>query len=383
MGKIMECGGICAVPKGSAMMATMRKTSFDLVPLNPLERCTPLSVAAHTLYEKTRPDRLPGPGGILHLDQATYEQLPDGRSVRVKGSIFSPSEIYQIKLEGVSFIGYRTVFIGGIRDPILIAGIDAFLDTVRRKTLEAFPIMENNPDISLHFHIYGRNAVMGELEPTPVSAHEIGVLGEVCAPSQEMASSIAGFARTMCLHCGYEGQIATAGNFASPLTPLEQPAGPVYRFSLYHLMDVESSTSLFESKVMEIGTAVNGHGKGANGMDGAAVYPPLEKVVLPPLGMSPSNESYKLMRYMLIVVTKPVPSGPASIKDLAKIVRSKNSGPFELTLDILFDDPATYQQVLQADVLSKQTIKKLYKVKDHGTFFPPCAHPALMTGWLI
>jgi hypothetical protein len=286
MGKIMECGGLCAVPKGSGMIAIMRKDSFDLIPMNPAERCTPLSVAAHTLYEKTRPDRLPGPGGILHLDKATYEQLPDGRSVRVKGSGFSPSETYQIKLEGVSFIGYRTVFIGGIRDPILIAGIDAFLTTVRAKTHEAFPIMNDNPNISLIFHIYGRNAVMGDLEPTPLPAHEIGVLGEICAPTQEMASSIAGFARTMCLHCSYEGQIATAGNFASPLTPLEQPAGPVYRLSLYHLMDVESPTALFPHQLMDIGDQTNSHANGANGTKGTNTHPPLETVVLPPLGAS-------------------------------------------------------------------------------------------------
>lgn len=290
MGKIMECGGLCALPKGSAMIATMRKDSFDLIPLNPIERCTPLSVAAHTLYEKTRPDRLPGPGGILYLDKATYTQLPDGRSVRVKGSVFHPSETYQVKLEGVSFIGYRTVFIGGIRDPILIAGIDAFLSTVRSKTQEAFPIMNSNPNIHLIFHIYGRNAVMGQLEPTPLSAHEIGVLGEVSAPTQEMASSIAGFARTMCLHCSYEGQIATAGNFASPLTPLEQPAGPVYKFSLYHVMDVEDPTSLFPHKIMDIRHQMNrANGtNGVNGVNGTTSYPPLERVVLPPLGISSS-----------------------------------------------------------------------------------------------
>lgn len=32
------------------------------------------------------------------------------------------------------------------------------------------------------------------------------------------------------------GQLATAGNFAIPLTPHEQEAGPVFRFSLYHLI---------------------------------------------------------------------------------------------------------------------------------------------------
>ena len=49
----MECGGICALPKGRVMVATVRPDHFDLLPMSPLERCTELSVAAHTLYEKS------------------------------------------------------------------------------------------------------------------------------------------------------------------------------------------------------------------------------------------------------------------------------------------------------------------------------------------
>lgn len=140
MGKIMECGGICAVPKGRSMIATLRKDSFDLTPLSPKERCTPLSVAAHTLYEKTRPDRLPGPGGVLVLDGAVYEQLTD-KTVRIRGAKFVPTP-YQVKLEAVEKLGYRTIFIGGIRDPILIAQIDEFLAQVCSKvTILGFQIL--------------------------------------------------------------------------------------------------------------------------------------------------------------------------------------------------------------------------------------------------
>jgi hypothetical protein len=130
-GKIMECGGICAVPKGRSMLATVRKDHFDLVPLNLAERCTPLSVAAHTLYEKTRPDILPGPGGELHLHDAKYIQQDDDRTTRISGAVFVPKP-YEVKLEGASIMGYRTIFIGGIRDPILLAKIDDFLAAVHK-----------------------------------------------------------------------------------------------------------------------------------------------------------------------------------------------------------------------------------------------------------
>jgi hypothetical protein len=87
-------------PKAESL-AIIREDSFDILPLNPNARCTPTSIAAHTLYEKTRPDILLGPGGALHLANATYEQLPDNRTVRVRGSKFVPSAEgeYTVKLK--------------------------------------------------------------------------------------------------------------------------------------------------------------------------------------------------------------------------------------------------------------------------------------------
>ncbi|KIW87116.1 uncharacterized protein Z519_12227 [Cladophialophora bantiana CBS 173.52] len=90
------------------------------------------------MYEKTRPDQLPGPGGVLHLDKCTYTPQGDDRSILVKGSRFVPTPEYEIKLEGVEHLGYRPTFIAGIRDPILIVGIEKFLETVRRSTSEQF-----------------------------------------------------------------------------------------------------------------------------------------------------------------------------------------------------------------------------------------------------
>jgi hypothetical protein len=254
VGKIIECGGLCAVPKGRSIVAKMYQDHFILTPTNPLERCTPVSVAAHTLYEKTRPDRLPGPGGTLYLEHATYEQLTNWRSVRVSGSRFVPSPAYQIKLEGAEQIGYRTIYIGGIRDPILIDGIDAFLETVKKTTKEAFPDFETPDGPRLIFHVYGKNAVMGPMETAFSNPHELGVMGEVVASSQEVADAVAGFSRTVLLHGSYEGQLATGGNVASPLTPLETPLGPVFKFSLYHLMEVDDPTHLFPISTTMVGS---------------------------------------------------------------------------------------------------------------------------------
>lgn len=51
----------------------------------------------------------------------------------------------------------------------------------------------------------------------------------------------------------YAHQMATAGNFAIPLNPPENDIGPVCRFSIYQLMEVDSPLELLPSRVMEIG----------------------------------------------------------------------------------------------------------------------------------
>src|ERR1700753_968489 len=123
MGKIMECGALCSTPKSHSALATIYANGvFDVTPLDQKSICTPLSVAAHSLYEKSRPDILHGPGGELDLTRTTYEALNDGRSVRARGAEFRFSRIehneYTVKLEGAKVQGFRTMFQGGVRDPI-------------------------------------------------------------------------------------------------------------------------------------------------------------------------------------------------------------------------------------------------------------------------
>jgi hypothetical protein len=48
--------------------------------------------------------------------------------------------------------------------------------------------------------------------------------------------------------------------------------------------------------------------------------------------------------------------------DLAKVLRSKNSGPFELTLDILFDDEEKYERVEKSGKINIEAISSLYRI---------------------
>ncbi|EXX90686.1 hypothetical protein BG53_10670 [Paenibacillus darwinianus] len=48
--------------------------------------------------------------------------------------------------------------------------------------------------------------------------------------------------------------------------------------------------------------------------------------------------------------------------DAAVVLRSKNSGPFEITVDALFDNPATYRKIKESGVINKQKVSELYNI---------------------
>lgn len=50
--------------------------------------------------------------------------------------------------------------------------------------------------------------------------------------------------------------------------------------------------------------------------------------------------------------------------DVAKILRSKNSGPFEITLDVLFDKESTYYKIKESNQITKELIANLYEIEE-------------------
>jgi hypothetical protein len=50
----------------------------------------------------------------------------------------------------------------------------------------------------------------------------------------------------------------------------------------------------------------------------------------------------------------------ATIADLAVLVRSKNAGPFWLTIDIMFDDEAKYRRVRDSAMITRDTIARMF-----------------------
>ena len=211
MGKIMECGGQCSTPKSHGAVATLYPSGdFEVRATAPGSKCTALSVAAHPLYENTRPDLLKGPGGTLDLRVARYEELTDGKSVKVSGSKYRSSKAdgvpYQFKLEGARVVGYRSMALGSVKDrrfrrtntilgpetnsvdtDVLIKQLDGLLDLVKQYVASQHPDIEGEWD--LDFHTYGKG------QSTSAGPGEVFIVAEAIAPTQKLATSIASKAR--------------------------------------------------------------------------------------------------------------------------------------------------------------------------------------------
>ncbi len=246
LGKILECASIAALPGSGSdcMFGYLQKDNFVLEPLSPLRKCTTLSVAAHTLYEKTNPYILPGPGGAIDLHHSEFTQITDNM-VKVTGSKFVPTDEYFVKLEGVKKVGYRTISVAAAKDPVMIEKIDQIVQSVKDRVVNNFESY-GITDFFLDFKIYGKNGVMGLFPGSETRvAHELAIVIEAVAPTQDQADTICGFARSTMLHFGYEGRISTAGNLAFPFSPSDCKVGEVYEFNVYHLMKVESPTAHF------------------------------------------------------------------------------------------------------------------------------------------
>ena len=52
------------------------------------------------------------------------------------------------------------------------------------------------------------------------------------------------------------------------------------------------------------------------------------------------------------------------LKDIANVIRSKNAGPFELTLDVLLKDEEMFVKMKAANVINKAVIAKLYQIPE-------------------
>jgi Acyclic terpene utilisation family protein AtuA len=257
-GKILECGTASTVQRKrpDSIFAWVRDDHFDIEPLDMEARCTPQSIASHTLYENADPFLLVEPGGTLDTTGSRYEALDD-RRVRVSGSEFRASDRVTYKLEGAELLGYQTLVIAGVREPYILRQLDDWLANMKERfkprVQELFGGAVGEDDYTITVRVYGRDAVMGKLEPRRHEiGHEVGLLFSVTARDQETSHAIAKTFSHFGLHYPIPEWRGLITGFAFPITPAEVEQGPVYRFSLNHLLVPADPMEPFRTEMLEV-----------------------------------------------------------------------------------------------------------------------------------
>ena len=255
--KILECGAAAVEqrPEDECLMARITHNSFTVWPPNKNLRCTPLSVRSHMLYENPSPYHMYEPSGMLDASQSVYDEL-DKVTVRVSGSKWVPAEKYAVKLEGVENAGYRSIFVAGIRDSVLINEIDSFLKraeaTWESKIPKTFPGL-TNADYRVAIKVYGKNAVMGPLEPVEkITSHELGILGEVIARTEELSAGICYLVYRVLLHQHYGRFSGLLTGLAVPFAPEIIKVGVAYRFNMNHLVEPDDPLQMFRTEFKDV-----------------------------------------------------------------------------------------------------------------------------------
>ncbi|CAN5352176.1 acyclic terpene utilization AtuA family protein [soil metagenome] len=250
MAKIIECASLCCVPGGrDSILATLDDEGFELESMAPQRKATPISVAAHSLYEQNDPFTIIEPEGRAELHDATYEQIGD-RCTRVAGARWVPAAMPTVKLEGAARVGERAVLLCGAADPRFIEKHQQILTDVSEVVREL--VCEDTPkDYTINWRVYGVDGVSDKLPDAPVPA-EVFLLIECIGPTTERASEVMRTMKQYLLHFGYPGRLSTGGNLAFAFTPPEVSVGTAYRFSVYHIMQAPGMDELFPIEIVQI-----------------------------------------------------------------------------------------------------------------------------------
>ena len=244
--KIAECGALCSSnPTSGVIMVDIDETGFSVFPLADGAVCTPQSVSAHMLYENSDPYILYEPGGYLDVSKANYHQL-DKRTVRVSDSQWHVSDQYTVKLEGASCAGFQSVILCLLRDARYVSNSKAWIARLTRYLDQEIPqrLGLSASEFDIEFRLMGVDAVLGALETQTGQSHEVGVLGIVTADTQDIADDIAKYMNPFVLHYPLTDDEALP-TFAFPFSPAQMSRGPLYQFTLNHVLEIDTPMQVF------------------------------------------------------------------------------------------------------------------------------------------
>lgn len=242
--KTSECGCAPVVERAhpDSIYCEIDDEGFTITPMNPSMRCTPGSVASHGLYENRDPFYIAEPSGILDTSAASYTAV-DERSVRVTGSAFLPAEQYTVKLEGAELLGYQTLMIGAVRDPLILKQFDEWLHNVEalvaRRCEQIYGA--GSSGYSFNTRVYG--------DP---KGPEVVILLDMTAETQDKARTLALAASHIALHYPIPEWSGLISTLAFPYSPHCVDRGEAYRFSMNHVVELDDPLELCKFEFVDV-----------------------------------------------------------------------------------------------------------------------------------
>lgn len=246
----------------------------------------------------------------------------------------------------------------------MISQIDKLLNTVKSYVKSQHKDVTGEWD--LNFHVYGKD------QYTAKGPGEVFVVAESLAPTQQIANSIASKARVGMIHAPYNGQKATAGNFGFGIGGLmEYEMGQCGQFAVYHLMELDPGEERlrFDAKGALIRGSVSmfGHGQRAQPDTELRAHIARLRDTLPrPSPSSYINADSKLSK----------PKAPRYLADLCQVMRSKNAGPFEITLDAVFLSNEEFEYVKNSNILTRTNVASALDIEPDDIIWMGFFEPA-------
>jgi len=93
--------------------------------------------------------------------------------------------------------------------------------------------------------VFGRNATMGPLEPETGIGHEVGLLFQVTAETQALATALSKSVGHIAVHYPVPEWSGLITSIAYPYSPPEIARGACYRFNMNHVVEPASPLEMF------------------------------------------------------------------------------------------------------------------------------------------
>ncbi|MBN6885097.1 acyclic terpene utilization AtuA family protein [Cytobacillus horneckiae] len=254
LGKVLECASFCAEPYGAkeSVIGTISHDDVKVIAMAPNQRCTIASVAGHAMYERANPYYEYFAGGMLDMTNCKYEQY-DEKTTRITGQKYTPIKgDVKVKIEGAGRVGEKYIGIAGVRDPYTIKHIDKVITLCKEQVEAEFP----NINYHLNFRIFGKDGVMGEMEPIQeIKSHELCIIVEGIAETKEIAEAITLMGTRQIFYARLPEVKGTAGTAAFVVDEVLSSTAS-YSWTINHVIPVKDPIELFDITIESVNEAV-------------------------------------------------------------------------------------------------------------------------------